>query len=100
MGLWSGPPIDPTLDPGTQSAILAIRSRRLRLQRRFARMLVSAVVMALLGAWATSLFSGGSSSPPAGPAGSNAVPANSVPSGVNQQVQELNDLARQLQQAR
>src|SRR5215831_21250827 len=97
MRLWSGPSIDPTLDPGTQSAILAIRSRRLRVQRRFARMLVSTVVLALLGG-GTMLLSGGSSAKPTGPGTSNVGPDTSLPSDLNHQVQELNDVTRQLNQ--
>ena len=97
MHLWSGPAIDPTLDPGTQSAILAIRSRRLRVQRRFARMLVSAVLLALLGAGATQLL-GGSSSEPTGSGVSHVAPEDSLP-GLNKQVHVLKNAARQLQQA-
>ena len=96
MRLWSGPPIDPTLHPGTQSAILAIRSRRLRVQRRFARMVVSAIVLALIGAGGSTLVSGGSSSEPTGSGAATVAPADSLTSGLDQQVQELHDIARQL----
>jgi hypothetical protein len=96
MHLWSGPPIDPTVDLGTQSAILAIRSRRLRVQRRFARMLISAIVMALLGAGGSTLLSGGSNSKRTAPGASNVAHNDAPPSNLNQQVRDLNDVARQL----
>lgn len=98
MRLWSGPPIDPTLDPATQSAILAIRSRRLRVQRRYARMLVSALLMTVLGAAGTMLVSGSSNpTPAAGPGVSTTAGDQSLNPSLQQQVKDLNDAARQLQ---
>ena len=97
MRLWSGPPINPTLDPGTQSAILAIRSRRLRVQRRYARMLVSAIAMALLGAAGTMLVSGSSNPTPTGPRASTTAGDQSLNPSLQQQVKDLKDAARQLQ---
>jgi hypothetical protein len=87
------------LDPRTQSAIQAIRSRRLRIQRRFARMLVSALVMALLGAGGTMLLSDGSNPAPNAPGSSKASGDQSLNPDLTQQVKDLNDAARALRNA-
>jgi hypothetical protein len=97
MRRWSGPPIDPRLDAATQSVIFAMRSRRLRVQRRFARMVVTLILMALLGGGGTMLFRGGSSSEPTGQGVSSVAP-DSLTLDLNQQVKDLNDVTRQLQQ--
>lgn len=99
MRLWSGRPIDPTLDPATQSAILAIRLRRQRAQRRFARMLVGMVLMALLGAGGTMLGSGGSSTEPTGQLPSRLARSDSLDLDLRQQLEKLHDAARLLDEA-